>query len=124
VEPYAIAAAVYAVAPHTGRSGWTSYNGSAGWMYRLIVESILGVSRKSDRLGALQNNACHASAHVNGHSALPIPVGSIALLSAAREVASGPIRKGFARPSRDKSRIQNHPRSNSHHFTDSLAELG
>ncbi|HEX7023502.1 MAG TPA: protein ndvB, partial [Gemmatimonadales bacterium] len=44
VEPYVVAADVYAVAPHTGRGGWTWYTGSAGWMYRLIVESLLGLS--------------------------------------------------------------------------------
>ena len=43
VEPYVVAADVYAVAPHVGRGGWTWYTGSAGWMYRLIVESILGL---------------------------------------------------------------------------------
>jgi cyclic beta-1,2-glucan synthetase len=42
-EPYVIAADVYAVAPHTGRGGWTWYTGSAGWMYRLILESLLGL---------------------------------------------------------------------------------
>ena len=41
VEPYVVASDVYALSPHTGRGGWTWYSGSAGWMYRLIVESIL-----------------------------------------------------------------------------------
>ena len=50
VEPYVVAADVYAVAPHVGRGGWTWYTGSAGWMYRLIVESLLGVRREGDRL--------------------------------------------------------------------------
>jgi cellobiose phosphorylase len=50
VEPYVVAADVYAVAPHTGRGGWSWYTGSAGWMYRLIVESLLGVTREADRL--------------------------------------------------------------------------
>ena len=50
VEPYVMAADVYAVAPHTGRGGWTWYTGSAGWMYRLIVESLLGVTRDGNRL--------------------------------------------------------------------------
>jgi cellobiose phosphorylase len=50
VEPYVVAADVYAVAPHTGRGGWTWYTGSAGWMYRLIVESLLGLRREADRL--------------------------------------------------------------------------
>ena len=50
VEPYVVAADVYATAPHTGRGGWSWYTGSAGWMYRLIVESLLGVSLERDRL--------------------------------------------------------------------------
>jgi cellobiose phosphorylase len=50
VEPYVIAADVYAVAPHVGRGGWTWYTGSAGWMYRLIVESIFGLTRQGARL--------------------------------------------------------------------------
>jgi cellobiose phosphorylase len=50
VEPYAIAADVYALAPHTGRGGWSWYTGSAGWMYRLFVESLLGVTRERDCL--------------------------------------------------------------------------
>ncbi|MDP9199234.1 MAG: cyclic beta 1-2 glucan synthetase [Pseudomonadota bacterium] len=49
-EPYVVAADVYAVAPHVGRGGWTWYTGSAGWLYRLIVESLLGLRRDSDRL--------------------------------------------------------------------------
>jgi cyclic beta-1,2-glucan synthetase len=50
VEPYVMAADVYAVPPHTGRGGWTWYTGSAGWMYRLIVESLLGLRLEVDRL--------------------------------------------------------------------------
>jgi len=50
VEPYVVAADVYAVAPHTGRGGWTWYTGSAGWMYRLIVESLLGLKLEVDKL--------------------------------------------------------------------------
>ena len=50
VEPYVMAADVYAVAPHIGRGGWTWYTGSAGWMYRLIVESLLGLRLEVDRL--------------------------------------------------------------------------
>ena len=42
VEPYVVAADVYSVAPHVGRGGWTWYTGSAGWMYRAGIESILG----------------------------------------------------------------------------------
>ena len=50
VEPYVVAADVYAVPPHTGRGGWTWYTGSAAWMYRLIVESLLGLTLSTDKL--------------------------------------------------------------------------
>jgi cyclic beta-1,2-glucan synthetase len=50
VEPYVVAADVYACPPHTGRGGWTWYTGSAGWMYRLIVESLLGLKLEVDTL--------------------------------------------------------------------------
>ena len=50
VEPYVITADIYAVPPHTGRGGWTWYTGSAGWMYRLILESLLGLRREAERL--------------------------------------------------------------------------
>jgi len=50
VEPYVVAADVYALAPHTGRGGWTWYTGSAGWMYRLVIESLLGLTLEGDRL--------------------------------------------------------------------------
>ena len=50
VEPYVVAADVYAVVPHTGRGGWTWYTGSAGWMYRLIVESLLGIHLEGRQL--------------------------------------------------------------------------
>ncbi|MEK6303548.1 MAG: glucoamylase family protein [Acidobacteriota bacterium] len=50
VEPYVVAADVYAVWPHTGRGGWTWYTGAAGWMYRAGLESILGFKLRGDRL--------------------------------------------------------------------------
>ncbi len=50
VEPYVIAADVYSVSPHVGRGGWSWYTGSAGWMYRLIVESLLGLRLAVDKL--------------------------------------------------------------------------
>lgn len=50
VEPYVVAADVYAVSPHTGRGGWTWYTGSASWMYRLITESLLGLRLEVDKL--------------------------------------------------------------------------
>jgi cellobiose phosphorylase len=50
VEPYIVAADIYALPPHTGAGGWTWYTGAAGWMYRLIVESLLGLRLEVDRL--------------------------------------------------------------------------
>ena len=46
VEPYVVAADVYAHPAHIGRGGWTWYTGSAAWMYRLGLESILGLRRR------------------------------------------------------------------------------
>jgi cyclic beta-1,2-glucan glucanotransferase len=43
VEPYAVAADVYSVAPHAGRGGWTWYTGTAGCLHRAGVEAILGL---------------------------------------------------------------------------------
>jgi cellobiose phosphorylase len=50
VEPYVMAADIYAVPPHTGRGGWTWYTGSAGWMYRLLLETLLGVNLEGNQL--------------------------------------------------------------------------
>jgi len=49
-EPYVLASDVYALAPHTGRGGWTWYTGSAGWMYQFILESLLGLRLATDKL--------------------------------------------------------------------------
>jgi cyclic beta-1,2-glucan synthetase len=50
VEPYVVAADVYSNSRHTGRGGWTWYTGSAAWMYRVVLESILGISVTGDLL--------------------------------------------------------------------------
>ena len=55
VEPYVIAADIYSVSPHTGRGGWTWYTGSSGWMYRLGLEAILGITKHGN---ALYINPC------------------------------------------------------------------
>ncbi|HEY9467694.1 MAG TPA: protein ndvB, partial [Vicinamibacterales bacterium] len=44
-EPYVMAADVYAHPMHVGRGGWTWYTGSAGWMYRAAIQSLLGLQR-------------------------------------------------------------------------------
>jgi cellobiose phosphorylase len=50
VEPYVVCADVYGAPPHTGRGGWTWYTGSAGWLYRVALEAILGFRLAGDTL--------------------------------------------------------------------------
>ncbi len=50
VEPYGIAADLYSQPTHTGTGGWTWYTGSSGWMYRLGIEAILGITRLGNTL--------------------------------------------------------------------------
>jgi cyclic beta-1,2-glucan synthetase len=50
VEPYVVAADVYGAGPHVGRGGWTWYTGSAAWMYRVALETMLGFELLGDRL--------------------------------------------------------------------------
>lgn len=51
VEPFVVVADIYGVAPHIGRGGWTWYTGSAGWMLRVALESILGLEpREGDHI--------------------------------------------------------------------------
>ena len=50
VEPYVLAANVYSAIGHEGRGGWTWYTGSAGWMYRLLLEDLLGLRLEVDTL--------------------------------------------------------------------------
>jgi len=50
VEPYVMAADVYANPTHEGRGGWTWYTGSSGWMYQFILHSLIGLRRKENEL--------------------------------------------------------------------------
>ena len=50
VEPYVLAADIYAEPPHVRRGGWTWYTGAAGWFYRAGLESILGLQIRADQL--------------------------------------------------------------------------
>lgn len=50
VEPFVVAADVYGEAPLTGKGGWTWYTGSAGWMYRVALESVLGLQLNGDSI--------------------------------------------------------------------------
>jgi cyclic beta-1,2-glucan synthetase len=50
VEPYVLAADIYAEAPHVRRGGWTWYTGAAGWFYRAGLESVLGFQLRGEQL--------------------------------------------------------------------------
>lgn len=50
VEPYVMAADVYAVQPHVGRGGWSWYTGASGWMYRVALQHILGFNKLGDKI--------------------------------------------------------------------------
>ncbi|MDD4494254.1 MAG: glycosyl transferase family 36, partial [Eubacteriales bacterium] len=49
-EPYVISADVYSMHPHAGRAGWSWYTGSAGWLYKAGLESILGFKKEGNKL--------------------------------------------------------------------------
>jgi cyclic beta-1,2-glucan synthetase len=55
-----VAADVYSQPPHVGRGGWTWYTGSAGWMFRVAVESILGLQIRAGK--ELVLNPCISAA--------------------------------------------------------------
>ncbi len=50
VEPYVVAADVYALKDNVGRGGWTWYTGAAGWIYRVWLEEVLGFKLRGDTL--------------------------------------------------------------------------
>jgi cyclic beta-1,2-glucan synthetase len=49
-EPYVLTGDVYSHPAHLGRGGWSWYTGSAGWLYRVGLEGILGIRRHGGRL--------------------------------------------------------------------------
>jgi cyclic beta-1,2-glucan synthetase len=104
VEPYVVAADVYSVEPHVGHGGWTWYTGSAGWMYRLGVEAILGLRRVGD---VLQINPCipkrwvgYEVTYRNGETCYRIRVGNPGGLNhgVKRVVMDGEIVPGMEIP--------------------------
>ena len=50
VEPFVVAADVYSAEGSEGMGGWTWYTGSASWMYKVIIEDILGIRIKGDTM--------------------------------------------------------------------------
>ena len=73
VEPYVMAADVYADPANLGRGGWTWYTGSAGWTYQLVIEYIMGIKRKGNELHfdpCLPDEWPSASIHYNYKSSV------------------------------------------------------
>ena len=50
LEPYVVAGDIYGAAPYSGRGGWSWYTGSAAWLYRAAVESLLGLKIRQGQL--------------------------------------------------------------------------
>ncbi|TVP52545.1 MAG: glycosyltransferase 36, partial [Mongoliibacter sp.] len=50
VEPYVVSADIYGEKPLSGQGGWSWYTGSAGWMYRVALESVLGLQLNGDAI--------------------------------------------------------------------------
>jgi cyclic beta-1,2-glucan synthetase len=50
IEPYVVAGDIYGHPPFTGRGGWSWYTGSAAWLYRVAMESVLGIRRRGNKL--------------------------------------------------------------------------
>ena len=74
VEPYVVCADIYSVPPHVGRGGWTWYTGSAGWMYRAGLESILGFTVEGTTLRLRSLRAPHVARFRNRISSPHEPV--------------------------------------------------
>jgi cyclic beta-1,2-glucan synthetase len=49
-EQFVIAADVYGYGELTGKCGWSWYTGAAGWYRRAVIESLLGITRRYNRL--------------------------------------------------------------------------
>ena len=50
LEPYVMAGDIYSAEPYVGRGGWSWYTGSAAWMYRAAVETLLGLTVRPGHL--------------------------------------------------------------------------
>jgi cyclic beta-1,2-glucan synthetase len=70
-EPYVVAADVYGEPPHVGRGGWSWYTGSAGWMYRVAVESIFGLTTEHGRTLVINPSISSAWPHCRISYRLP-----------------------------------------------------
>ena len=49
-EPYVLASDIATMGAHAGKAGWTWYTGSAGVYYTVVLENVLGIRQRADRL--------------------------------------------------------------------------
>ena len=59
LEPYVMAGDVYGAAPYVGRGGWSWYTGSAAWLHRAAVETLLGLAVKGRQLSLTPRVPAH-----------------------------------------------------------------
>jgi cyclic beta-1,2-glucan synthetase len=59
LEPYVMAGDVYGAAPYVGRGGWSWYTGSAAWLHRAAIETLLGLTVRGDRLSLTPRVPAH-----------------------------------------------------------------
>jgi cyclic beta-1,2-glucan synthetase len=50
LEPYVMAGDIYGAEPYLGRGGWSWYTGSAAWLHRAAVETLLGLTVQGGKL--------------------------------------------------------------------------
>jgi cellobiose phosphorylase len=87
LEPYVVAADVYGEPPHTGRGGWSWYTGSAGWLYRVALESVLGLGLEAGRV--LSVRPCLPAAWPGFRATYRLPDGATRIALDVRSPSGG-----------------------------------
>ncbi|MEO8023779.1 glucoamylase family protein [Polaromonas sp.] len=59
IEPYVLAGDVYSAPPYAGRGGWSWYTGSAAWLHRAALETLLGLSVRRGELSLTPRVPAH-----------------------------------------------------------------
>lgn len=59
IEPYVMPGDVYGAAPYVGRGGWSWYTGSAAWLHRAAIETLLGLDVRGDQLAITPRIPAH-----------------------------------------------------------------
>jgi cyclic beta-1,2-glucan synthetase len=59
LEPYVMAGDIYSAAPYVGRGGWSWYTGSAAWLHRASIETLLGLRVKGRMLSLTPRVPAH-----------------------------------------------------------------